>query len=290
MSPGRTPICPLQAVQTHCPVQTPCHSMTPCTRGKTLLPLLPGSHAHPHSQMQGDSKAVYCVCWCMIQLHGGHEQQQYLSCCLAASAGLCSDGEECHTMIFGCQLSSTTSACSDNPLHEDGLILTEDNSSFVLCVSPRHKLDAKTCCFVVRLWNLCQPWQFELLCRCMQQQQQQAGAEGVRDATTAEAHSSVQQSASGAERTAARSDQQPRTGPWHTPGQHNSNSSCASAQNCGADTCLSDPESNGLLGDEALQCMCSAFGDWLDLTSSSQAYMIWLCSVFCTLKCEIHTH
>ena len=35
----------------------------------------------------------------------------------------------------------------------------------------------------------------------------------------------------------------------------------APAQDYGADTCLSDSESNRLLGDGALQCMCSAVGN-----------------------------
>ncbi len=59
MSLGRIPTCLLQPMQTRYPVQSPCHDMTQRTRGKTLLPLLPGSHAHLHSQMQGDSKAAH---------------------------------------------------------------------------------------------------------------------------------------------------------------------------------------------------------------------------------------
>jgi len=98
MSLGRIPTCLLQPMQTRWPVQSLCHSMTQRIREKTWLPLLPGSHAHLHSQMQGDSKAAYSLVH-EQQLHDGHEQQQCLSCCLTASVivGLSSNAEECHT-------------------------------------------------------------------------------------------------------------------------------------------------------------------------------------------------
>ncbi len=115
-----------------------------------------------------------------------------------------------------------------SPTHEDELILIKSealNKNVKLYPSPQQESHAATCHFYAFL-NL-PALALTYITRLALLVQQQAGAQGVRDDTAAEAHDSVQQSASGAERTAARSNQQPRTGPWHTTGQHNKYSSCA---------------------------------------------------------------
>ena len=97
--------------------------------------------------------------------------------------------------------------CSNHPLHEDELILIESealNKNVKLYPSPQQESHAATCHFYAFL-NL-PALALTYITRLALLVQQQAGAQGVRDDTAAEAHDSVQQSASGAERTAARSD------------------------------------------------------------------------------------